>query len=152
LDEDETERHLKRIKEFNLVLPIDDEGNSRTFNLWKAWSIWPQKYIEQDEKMDYYHLHPEFVEASHIFCYRAYMMSIYNNLFQPPIFPGRSICMALSIMLERLLVGASALGPTLFYIGISTVLTLFYVRPGCKVFASTSIDICRSHCFCVPIN
>ena len=63
LDEDEAEQHLDRIERYNLELPIDDTGLTKTFNLWKAWSIWPQKNLKKaDSSASYYFLHPELVE------------------------------------------------------------------------------------------
>jgi hypothetical protein len=63
LDEDEAEKHLDRIERYNLELPIDDTGLTKTFNLWKAWSIWPQKNLKKaDSSASYYFLHPELVE------------------------------------------------------------------------------------------
>eukprot|EP00956_Cyclotella_meneghiniana_P001190 scaffold1350_cov56-Cyclotella_meneghiniana.AAC.3 len=63
LDEDEAEQHLDRIERYNLELPIDDTGLTKTFNLWKAWRIWPQKNLKKtDSSASYYFLHPELVE------------------------------------------------------------------------------------------
>ena len=54
------EEHLERLKDDSMVidLPINDNNDKKTFELWKVHSIWPQM---RDAK-NYYHLHPEFVE------------------------------------------------------------------------------------------
>jgi len=59
-DEEERNKHLKRIDSLNLVLPFDGKGSEKEFHLWKAWSIWPQRHVRDDEK--YFCLHPELVE------------------------------------------------------------------------------------------
>ena len=43
-----------------MVLPINDNNDTKTFELWKVYSIWPQM---RDSK-NYYYLHPEFVEKT----------------------------------------------------------------------------------------
>jgi hypothetical protein len=65
LNEDETKDHLQRIRDFNVDLPSNNAGHLKRYNLWKAWSIWPQKSpsLENDEEIEYYFLHPEFVES-----------------------------------------------------------------------------------------
>ena len=51
-----------------LKLPSNSNGDIKTFDLWKAWSIWPQHDIKMGKenyegyKGQFYHLHPEFVE------------------------------------------------------------------------------------------
>ena len=51
-----------------LKLPSNSNRDIKTFDLWKAWSIWPQHDIEMGKenyegyKGQFYHLHPEFVE------------------------------------------------------------------------------------------
>jgi hypothetical protein len=64
LTEEETKEHLGRIKSLNVPLPSDNTGKMSTFHLWKAWSIWPQEGpSDGSEEIDYYFLHPEFVES-----------------------------------------------------------------------------------------
>jgi len=52
--------HLYRMSDdtYTMTLPIDEEGNTDVFPVWKAWSIWGHP----ENKEEYYHLHPEFVE------------------------------------------------------------------------------------------
>ena len=73
LNEVETEEHLQRIKDYNVDLPSNNAGQLKTYNLWKAWSIWPQKCpdVENDESIDYYFLHPELVESLHDDCNKS---------------------------------------------------------------------------------
>ena len=50
------EEHLERLKDDSMVidLPINDNNDKKTFELWKVHSIWPQM---RDAK-NYYYLHP----------------------------------------------------------------------------------------------
>ena len=69
LNDEEKEEHVERIKKMNFYLPSDNAGTLKLFKLWKVWSIWPQVSPSEcscssdgDNDIDYYFLHPEFVE------------------------------------------------------------------------------------------
>ena len=61
LEGEELSTHMKRIGDvkFNVHLPVNEGGDTKMFELWKAYSIWPQ----ESSASAYYYLHPEFVET-----------------------------------------------------------------------------------------
>ena len=75
VDGDDLEEHLKRLyaedpsERMTMRLPSNGDGDLRTYELWRAWSIWPQHEVGVGEKNHlghnncFYHLHPELVEA-----------------------------------------------------------------------------------------
>ena len=63
LDEDQEENHIRNIKELGgIELPCDSAGHTKSFQLWKAWSIYPQRKLEKGE--EYFALNPELVQES----------------------------------------------------------------------------------------
>ena len=65
---EEKDTHVTRMQEMRVEdCPCDEFGQTRVFEAWKGFSVWPQPSTappSQEAKMiDYYHLHPEMVET-----------------------------------------------------------------------------------------
>jgi hypothetical protein len=102
LDEDETERHLKCIKEFNLVLSSLMMRKIQEHSICGRLGAFGLKNIlSKMKKWIIIICILNLLRQVTIFVIVLMMSFYYNLFFQPPFFPGRSICMALSIMLEK---------------------------------------------------
>ena len=72
LSQEDEEIHMQKINGedsgYTQTLPTNNDGDRAEFQIWKAYSIWPQRLIgpADGDVRCYYHLHPELVERKNI--------------------------------------------------------------------------------------
>ena len=49
--------HIARMESHTISMPFNKQGEMKHFNLWKAWSIWPQEKELIGTEDKFYHLH-----------------------------------------------------------------------------------------------